>query len=134
MPNDHIWKGLAPESGWQNFGYKVDKCIKQSVSFQLEQRVTLMSPICNCVSSGYKENGPYYVHLGHHKTQEGLRKKFEESLGVSGEELRMVTILFTGKEGKTSEDCPIAKWILQRPCLHEKYLVVVKEQYKHFCD
>ena len=41
---------------------------------------------------------------------------------------------FTGKEGKTSEDCTIAKWILQRPGLHEKYLVVVKERYKHFCD
>ena len=93
-----------------------------------------MSPICNCVPSGYKENGPYYVHLGLHKTQEGLRKKFEERLGVSQEELRMVSVCFTGKEGKTSEDCPIAKWILQRPGLHEKHLVVVKERYKHFFD
>ena len=59
-----------------------------------------MSPICNCVSSGYKENGPYYVHLGHHKTQEGLQKKFEERLGVSQEELWMVSVHFTGKEGK----------------------------------
>ena len=25
-------------------------------------------------------------------------------------------------------------WILQRPGLNEKYLVVVKEHYKHFCD
>ena len=32
-----------------------------------------------------------------------------------------------GEEGKTSKDCPIAKWILQRPGLHEKYLVVLKE-------
>ena len=94
-----------------------------------------MSPACDCVlPPNYKDNGPYYVHLGHHKTLEGLRKKFEESLGVSGEELRMVSVRFTGKEGKTSEDCPIAKWILQRPGLHEKYLVVVKERYKHFCD
>ena len=46
----------------------------------------------------------------------------------------MVSVCFTGKEGKTSKDCPIAKWILQRPGLHEKYLVVVKERYKHFCD
>ena len=76
---------------------------------------------------GYKENGPYYVHLGHHKTQEGLRKKFEERLGVSQKELRMVSVCFTGKEGKTSEDCSIANWILQRPGLHEKYLVVLKE-------
>ena len=71
---------LVPESGWQNFRDKIDKCIKQSVSFQLEQRVTLMSLIFNCVPSGYKENGPYYVHLGHPKTQEGLQKKFEETL------------------------------------------------------
>ena len=46
----------------------------------------------------------------------------------------MVTVHFTGKEGKTSKDCSIAKWILQRPGLHEKYLVVVKELYKHLCD
>ena len=46
----------------------------------------------------------------------------------------MVSVCFTRKEGKTSEDCTIAKWILQRPGLHEKYLVVVKERYKHFCD
>ena len=65
------------------------------------------------------------VHLGHHKTQEGLREKFEERLGVYQEDLRMVSVRFTRKEGKTSKDCPIAKWILLRPGLHEKYLVVV---------
>ena len=33
-----------------------------------------ISPIC--VPSGYPENGPYYVHLGLHKT----KKVFEKSL------------------------------------------------------
>ena len=46
----------------------------------------------------------------------------------------MVSVHFTRKEEKTSKYCPIAKWILQRPGLHEKFLVVVKERYKHFCD
>ena len=100
---------LVPESGWQNFRDKIEECIEQLVSFQLKQRMTLMSPICNYVPSGYKENGPYYIHLGHHKTQEGLRKKFKEKLGVSQEELRMVSVRSTGKERKTSKDCPIAK-------------------------
>ena len=39
-----------------------------------------ISPICNCVPSGYPENGPYYVHLGHRKTQEGLQEKFKKRL------------------------------------------------------
>ena len=78
-----------------------------------------------------KENGPYYVHLGHHKTQEGLQKKFEERLGVSQEELRMVSVCFTGKEGKTSEDCPIAKWILQRAGLHEDSVKETKRKVVH---
>ena len=46
----------------------------------------------------------------------------------------MVSVRFSRMEGKTSKDCPIAKWSLQRPGLHEKYLVVVKERYKQFCD
>ena len=94
-----------------------------------------LSPACDCVlPPNNVENGPYYVHLGHHKTQAGLREKFEESLGVSGEELRMVPVRFTRKEGRTSGGCPIAKWILRRPGAHEKYLVVIKERYKHVCD
>ena len=91
-------------------------------------------PFCDCVPPGSSENGPYYIHLGHDKTREGLRKKFEKSLGVYGEELRVIPIRFTGKEGRTSENCPIAKWILRRPRLLEKYLVVVKERFKHTCD
>ena len=46
----------------------------------------------------------------------------------------MVSVRFTRKERKTSEGCPIAKWIIQRAGPHEKYLVVVKERYKHYCD
>ena len=46
----------------------------------------------------------------------------------------MVSVRFTRNEGKTSEGCPIAKWIIQRAGPHEKYLVVVKERYKHYCD
>ena len=64
---------VIPESGLQDFRSKIEECMEQYVSFQLEQRVTLMSPAYDCVlPPNYKDNGPYYAHLGHHKTQEGL--------------------------------------------------------------
>jgi len=93
-----------------------------------------LSPACDCLPPGHPENGPYYIHLGHGKTRQSIREMFEQKMQVTGEALRIVAARFTGKEGKTSEDCPIAKWILRRPGPHEKYLVVVKERYKHFCE
>jgi hypothetical protein len=43
-----------------------------------------------------------------------MRKLFETRLGVKGAALRIEAVKFSGKEGKTEEDCPIAKWILRR--------------------
>jgi len=93
-----------------------------------------LTPSCNCLEPGAPENGPFYTHLGHAKTLIDLRKKFEKLYKVEGVALRIEVVRYTGKEGKTSEDCPIAKWVLRRSGDHEKYLVVVKQRYRHFCD
>jgi len=92
-----------------------------------------MAPSCNCLPPGHPENGPYYIHLGHANTKQALKQDFEQRLGVIGQQLRILYARFSGKEGKTSEDCPLAKWIIRRPNLEEKYLVVAKERYGHSC-
>ena len=93
-----------------------------------------LSPACDCLGPDLLENGPYYVHLGHAASKEMLRANFEEKLEVSGPALRLVCVRFTGKEGKTMEDCPIAKWIVRRSGPQEKFVVVTKERYGHKCD
>ena len=41
-----------------------------------------------------------------------FRELFEKRLEVSNKnELRMEKVRFTGKEGVTSQGCPIAKWV-----------------------
>jgi len=91
-----------------------------------------IAPPCACREG--LDNGPYYVHLGHAPTRPALRRVFEERLGARGAALRLETIKFSGKEGKTEEECPIAKWILRRTNDEEKYMVVVKQRFGHRCD
>ena len=50
---------------------------------------------------------------------------------MRGEAMRIEVVRYTGK---TSEDCPIAKWVLRRSGPQEKYLVVVKQSYRHHCE
>lgn len=80
------------------------------------------------------DNGPYYVHMGHAASRTQLRKMMEARLGVRGQALRMEVVKFTGREGKTEEDCPIAKWILRRTNYEEKFMVVAKQRFGHRCD
>ena len=47
---------------------------------------------------------------------------------------RIETIKYSGKEGKTEEGCPIAKWILRRTNDEEKVMVVAKQRIDHRCN
>lgn len=40
-----------------------------------------------------------------------LRKELESRTGLSGNELRIEKVCYTGKEGKTAQGCPMAKWV-----------------------
>jgi len=95
-------------------------------------RLKEIAPPCSCREG--LDNGPYYVHLGHAPSRPALRRLFEERLGARGAALRLETIKFSGKEGKTEEECPIAKWILRRTSEEEKYMVVVKQRFGHRCE
>jgi len=92
------------------------------------------SPSCECPGYNLPDDAPFYIHLGHGKTKEDIRKSIETRMNVTGDALRIIGARYTGKEGKTSEECPIAKWLLKRSGPHEKFVVVVKERYNHSCE
>merc|ERR1719341_490747 len=92
-----------------------------------------IAPPCDCQGTAV-DNGPYYVHLGHAVSRSGLRAHFEKLTGLKGSALRIEAIKFSGKEGKTEEECPIAKWILRRTNDEEKVLVVAKQRFGHRCE
>jgi len=95
-----------------------------------------VSPLCNCAAIGLQvdDNGPFYTQLGFARTEEDLRHVFLNRLQVPTSSLRMEKVRFTGKEGVTSEGCPIAKWVIRRTNNAEKYLVIAKERYGHQCQ
>lgn len=68
---------------------------------------------------------------GSASTLQELRKEFEERCHISGRQLRIEKILYTGKEGKTNQGCPVAKWVIRRADPEEKILVVVKKRIGH---
>nr|XP_022919223.1 DNA N6-methyl adenine demethylase isoform X1 [Onthophagus taurus] len=92
-------------------------------------------PMCNCFPSGQlpPEPGSYYTHLGCSNSLINLRKDFETRAGVHGKAIRIEKVRYTGKEGKTPQGCPLAKWIIRRSNYEEKYLIVVKHRQGHVC-
>ncbi|XP_037932877.1 DNA N6-methyl adenine demethylase-like, partial [Teleopsis dalmanni] len=92
-------------------------------------------PECDCFQSDKNppEPGTYYTHLGTASTLAELRKELEDRCQISGRQLRIEKIVYTGKEGKTNQGCPVAKWVIRRADPEEKILVVVKKRPGHRC-
>ncbi|KAJ8670320.1 hypothetical protein QAD02_001579 [Eretmocerus hayati] len=102
---------------------------------KLKNNVRTEVPDCDCFTADKcpPEPGSYYTHLGAAACLSDLRSDLERRTGLKGNAIRFEKVLYTGKEGKTTQGCPMAKWIIRRSGVEEKVLAIVKHRKGHKC-
>lgn len=76
-----------------------------------KKNVPLVECGCFPIDEVHPEPGPFYTHLGAAHNLVELREMLEMRTGFRGQQVRFEKVIYTGKEGKTSQGCPLAKWV-----------------------